>query len=101
MDGARTRITYVAWTQVDSFEKESAVDANNNPGCFLPSGTGFIGLLTLVFITLKLCGVLDWSWVWVLSPIWISLVLSLLIFFTVLSVITVAFVVALFLDKDK
>lgn len=33
---------------------------------------GVIGLLTLVFITLKLCKGIDWSWVWVLSPLWIT-----------------------------
>ena len=33
---------------------------------------GVTGLLTLVFITLKLCKVIDWSWVWVLSPLWIT-----------------------------
>ena len=32
-------------------------------------GIGFFGLLTIVFITLKLCGVIAWSWWWVLSPI--------------------------------
>lgn len=35
-------------------------------------GIGFVGLLTLVFITLKLIDKIDWSWWWVLSPIWIS-----------------------------
>lgn len=35
-------------------------------------GIGFTGLLTLVFITLKLTGVIAWSWWWVLSPIWIA-----------------------------
>lgn len=35
-------------------------------------GIGFTGLLTLVFIVLKLCGVINWSWWWVLSPLWIS-----------------------------
>ena len=34
-------------------------------------GIGFLGLLTIVFITLRLCGVIDWSWWWVLSPLWI------------------------------
>lgn len=34
-------------------------------------GIGFVGLLTLVFITLKLTGYIQWSWWWVLSPIWI------------------------------
>lgn len=42
-------------------------------------GIGFIGLLTLVFITLKLTGVINWSWWWVLSPIWISFIGLLLL----------------------
>ncbi len=37
------------------------------------SGIGFTGLLTVVFITLKLLGYISWSWWWVLSPIWISI----------------------------
>jgi len=40
---------------------------------------GFIGLLTLLFIALKLCSVIDWSWVWVLSPIWIYAIIFVLI----------------------
>lgn len=36
------------------------------------SGIGFTGLLTILFIGLKLGGVITWSWVWVLSPLWIS-----------------------------
>ena len=45
------------------------------------SGIGFTGLLTIVFITLKLLGKIDWSWWWILSPIWIvgGLVFSILI----------------------
>ncbi len=35
-------------------------------------GIGFVGLLTIVFIVLKLIDKIDWSWWWVLSPIWIS-----------------------------
>ena len=42
-------------------------------------GIGFTGLLTLIFITLKLCGVIAWSWVWVLAPLWISFLLKLLV----------------------
>ena len=30
------------------------------------------GMLLVAFIVLKLCGVIDWSWWWVLSPVWIS-----------------------------
>ena len=36
------------------------------------SGIGFCGLLTIVFITLKLLNAIQWSWIWVLSPLWIS-----------------------------
>lgn len=42
------------------------------------SGIGFTGILALIFITLKLIGIIDWSWVWVLSPIWISFLCILL-----------------------
>lgn len=37
------------------------------------SGVDFIELLTLLFIGLKLAGYISWSWWWVLSPIWITL----------------------------
>lgn len=42
-------------------------------------GIGFVGMLTITFIVLKLCGVIDWSWVWVLAPAWISFLVVLLI----------------------
>lgn len=42
-------------------------------------GLGFAGVLTIVFIVLKLIGVISWSWVWVLSPLWISLAITLVI----------------------
>ena len=43
------------------------------------SGVGFSGLLAIVFITLKLLGYISWTWWWVLSPVWIPIVLFLLI----------------------
>lgn len=39
-------------------------------------GISFLGVLTIAFIVLKLCGVISWSWWWVLSPIWIPLAFS-------------------------
>ncbi len=36
------------------------------------NGIGFVGVLTIVFVVLKLCDVIDWSWFWVLSPLWIG-----------------------------
>lgn len=47
---------------------------NNSSG-----GVGFCGVLTIVFIVLKLCKVIKWSWLWVLSPLWIGLGVSILI----------------------
>lgn len=48
-------------------------------------GIGFVGLLTIVFITLKLLDKIDWSWWWVLSPIWISILTALAIFGIILA----------------
>lgn len=42
-------------------------------------GIGFAGLLTIVFIVLKLTNVIDWSWFWVLSPIIFSIALVVLV----------------------
>lgn len=46
---------------------------------------GFPGLLTLIFITLKLTDYIDWSWVWVLSPMWISISLAVIIAIFIIS----------------
>lgn len=43
------------------------------------SGTSLFTLLTILFIALKLCHVIDWSWWWVLSPIWIVVVIAILL----------------------
>jgi hypothetical protein len=49
-------------------------------------GIRFTGLLTIVFIVLKLVGVIAWSWWWVLSPIWVSLLVAFLAFLIVTTV---------------
>ena len=49
---------------------------NNNA---TTGGIGFFGLLTIAFIVLKLLKVISWSWLWVLSPLWIPLVILILI----------------------
>jgi len=52
------------------------------------SGIGFTGALTILFVALKLCHVISWSWWWVLSPIWInvSFVLALLLLLAIVSI---------------
>ena len=54
-------------------------------------GIGFCGLLTIVFIVLKLLGKITWSWLWVLSPLWIGWGLCLVIFLIVV-------IIKLFID---
>ena len=41
-------------------------------------GLNFAEVLGVVFIALRLCGVIDWPWVWVLAPIWVPIGLWLL-----------------------
>lgn len=50
----------------------SMLSIHNENHASAKGGVGFTGLLQIVFIVLKLCGVINWSWVWVLAPLWIS-----------------------------
>jgi hypothetical protein len=43
------------------------------------SSISFSGALAVLFIALKLTGVIAWPWVWVLSPIWIPVLLALIV----------------------
>jgi hypothetical protein len=51
------------------------MENNNNVSINL----GFAGALTIAFIVLKLVGVINWSWIWILSPLWIGFILGLVI----------------------
>lgn len=44
------------------------------------NGIGIGGILFVVFLVLKLCGTIDWSWWWVTSPLWIPLAIVVVIF---------------------
>lgn len=39
---------------------------------------GILPLLLVAFIVLKLCNVINWSWIWVLAPLWGPIVLGLI-----------------------
>ena len=52
-------------------------------------GIGFPGLLTVLFIGLKLTGHITWSWWWVLSPLWISALLALAFFAVVFIILLI------------
>lgn len=45
------------------------------------TGISFTSLLAVAFIVLKLIGYIDWSWWWVLSPLWLPLVVGITIIF--------------------
>ncbi|MFW6007941.1 MAG: hypothetical protein ACOCP8_01640 [archaeon] len=49
-------------------------------------GVGFCGLLTIAFIVLKLLGVINWSWLWVLSPIWIPISILIIIVIIIVAI---------------
>lgn len=59
------------------------------------SGISFVGLLALAFIVLKLTDFIDWSWLWVLSPIWILIALVVVI------VVIAAIVAAIYKNHEK
>jgi len=54
--------------------------------------------LTILFIILKVTGVITWSWVWVLSPLWISLALGLL---GLVAFLLIAVIMVKVLHKDR
>lgn len=43
------------------------------------SGLSFGSILFFIFLILKLCHVIDWSWWWVTAPLWITFGLSVLL----------------------
>ncbi len=53
-------------------------------------GIGFFGMLAILFIGLKLAGFINWSWLWVLSPLWIPGVVIIAILIIALVVAVVA-----------
>lgn len=53
------------------------------------SGIGVLGLLGIIFITLKLCNIITWSWWWVTLPFWggLALILIILIIISIIALI--------------
>lgn len=80
---------------------------SNNNSSSSSGGIGFIGLLTIVFVVLRLIPtgdpakhqhLINWSWWWVLSPLWISALLTL----GILAIVLVIWVlVMIYKDKHK
>jgi hypothetical protein len=49
-------------------------DRNSGAG----GGIGFSGILFIVFLVLKLCNVINWSWWWVTAPLWIPVIIVII-----------------------
>lgn len=60
----------------------------NDSKSTMANGITFGGLLTCIFIALKLLKVITWSWIWVLSPLWILTVIRLAIFIILFIIIS-------------
>jgi hypothetical protein len=71
------------WSILTSVETKQMSNSSSSS-----SGIGFPGLLTVLFVGLKLTGHITWPWVWVLSPLWISLLIGL-------TVLAIVFIIAL------
>lgn len=67
-------------------------DKKNQPVVYY--GIGFTKLLTIVFIVLKLTHYIDWSWWWVLSPLWIEFGIAILMCLICIPII-------IYLEKNK
>ena len=68
---------------------------NNERNNTTAGGIGFCGLLAVAFIVLKLTGVINWSWLWVLAPIWIptAITLAIIVIVLVVAAAALAFIV--------
>lgn len=66
------------------------MNRRNNDVKVTYQGIGFTGILTIVFIVLKLLGKISWSWVWVLAPLWISFAFGLLMFVVLIVLFAIA-----------
>jgi hypothetical protein len=68
--------------------------SNKKSGCSVS-----LPLITLILVILKLTGVIDWSWVWITSPIWIPIALVFFILTVALGVVLILFAAGV--DRDK
>jgi hypothetical protein len=55
------------------------VKSSNTNTAATGGGITFVGALQVAFIVLKLCGVISWSWGWVLAPIWVGFLFSAIV----------------------
>ena len=68
--------------EYDLYKEYKEYNKKNNTS--VKGGLSFCEILLVVFIVLKLCKVINWSWWWVLSPFWIPLIIWLILLIIVL-----------------
>lgn len=71
---------------------------NKSSSDYSGGGIGFLGLLAIVFITLKLIGTIDWPWIWILSPIWAPI--AILIAIVIIAILIAAFATVFSRNED-
>lgn len=69
-----------------STKAEENLIALSRPSSKRSSGYGITSILTLIFVVLKMTNNIDWSWIYVFSPIWFFLIVACISFLTVLIV---------------
>lgn len=68
-------------------------NSNNNRNSAAGGGLNILGVVEIVFIILKLLGIINWSWWIVLIPLWIDLGITLLIILVI--------IVAIIMDNKR
>ena len=67
-------------------------------------GLGLVTFLWVLFLILKLTNVIDWTWLWVFSPLWIAASLAVglgLLFFLVIGLILLAAIIGIMGKESK
>ena len=64
-------------------------------------GTSFTGLLFLVFLTLKLTNVINWSWWWVTAPLWIPVSIALVLLLIAIAILGIIAIFNYSTAKDR
>lgn len=78
-------------------ETDNIIKEENKKFPILNTISVFFGFLTLIFILLKIFKAINWQWIWVLSPLWLSTALII----SILIIAIIIFIISLIFRKDK
>lgn len=83
--------------EVTNNETDNKIKEENKKFPILNTISAFFGFLTLIFILLKIFKAINWQWIWVLSPLWLSTALII----SILIIAIIIFIISLIFRKDK